>query len=189
MKKIFMVAVMAVVALSAKAQQEVGSFSITPRFGAGMSIMQNWGDDIDNNMCFAWGAEAQYQVSEKFAVSAGLDYDYYMSQEAKKGNVDQTLKLGYLDIPVMAHLTLGNFSLGAGVQPGFKVYSKYGSADLEGLKSTRFDIPLEATYTFSEDFVLGVRYNLPITNAVEDAGNDSPKVSGVMMTFGYRFDL
>lgn len=188
MKKFFMIAVMAVAALSAKAQQEVGTFSIMPRFGAGMSILQDFNDDLSNNMCFAVGAEGQYQISENFAISAGLDYDYYMSSESKINGIDQTVKFGYLDIPVMAHLTFGNFAVGAGIQPGFKVYSKMGSYDLGDIKSTRFDIPLEATYTFGDDYVLGIRYNLPLTK-VADYQTISPKVSGVMLSLGYRFDL
>lgn len=186
-----MIAVMAVAALTANAQQEVGTISVMPRVGVGMSMFNDVyvdGEKIKNNMCMAVGVEAQYQLSDNFAVSAGLDYDYYFGPDTKINNIDKTAKFSYIDIPVMAHATFGNFAIGAGIQPGFKVSAKFGDNDVVNLKSTRFDVPLEATYTFSDNLVFGVRYNLPLTKAY-DYETASPKISGVMLTFGYRIGL
>ena len=55
MKKIFMMAVMAVAALSANAQQEAGSFSLQPK--AGLTVSSLSGDGMKAKAGFTAGVE------------------------------------------------------------------------------------------------------------------------------------
>ncbi len=200
MKKLLIFAVIALAALTASAQkQAAGTFSIMPRVGAGASIFsdvivgtqqgsQIVNEEASSNLSYAVGAELKYQVSELFGVAAGVNFDYYMSSDKKINGIDMTTKLGFIDIPVLAQFSFGeHFGIEAGVQPGFKVSAKCGDNDLEGTNSFQLSLPVGLTWTFNTPVVLGIRYNLPLTKLYD--GDGTPKVSGVMLSLGYRFDL
>lgn len=199
MKKFLFIAVMALMSFAASAQKpETGTISVLPRVGVGASIFSDFyigrvglvdNDKVSSNMSFAIGAEVQYQINNFLALSAGLDYDQYMSAQTKYNNEDITVKLNYLQIPVLAHLCLGErFAIEAGVQPGYLLSAKCGSYKLEGVNKFAMSVPVGLTYTFGDAYVVGVRYNFPVTK-VYDFEGQNPKASAVMATFAYRFDL
>ena len=191
MKKIFMMAVMAVAALSANAQQEAGTFSIQPK--AGLTVSSLSGEGTKAKAGFTAGVEGMYQVSDIFGLSAGLLY----SQQGVDFDGDAAYKLDYLNIPLMANVYVAKgFALKVGIQPGFMIndnikdYSitigNYKISTDDGLKKFDFSIPVGLSYEFA-NFVFDARYNLGVTNVFD--GSDAPKNSVFQFTFGYKFVL
>ncbi len=155
MKKKATLAIALMAAASAFAQPEAGTFSLTPKVGFnGTSVTGGHyeGDDFDllgkkssNGTAykagFVAGVEAGYQVSDKFAVSAGI---LYSQQGVQRGNSesmaggqisslplganfadDSKLNLDYINIPILANYYLfKGFAVKAGIQPGFLVSAK-----------------------------------------------------------------
>ena len=133
MKKIFMMAVMAVAALTANAQNEKGQFSLMPK--AGINISTVTGSDSKSKVGFVGGVEAEYGISKNF----GLDFGVLYSMEGCKNDIvvatgigasayiikDAKLNLGYINIPILAQFyPVKGLALKAGIQSGFCVAKK-----------------------------------------------------------------
>jgi hypothetical protein len=108
------------------------------------------------------------------------------------------LNIDYLKVPILAHFYVApGFALKVGVQPAFKVRSKYSisvkangnkyndSETLEGVKGFDFSIPVGLSYEFS-DFIVDARYNWGLTKVFD--GLDC-KNSVFMLTLGYRIQF
>ena len=78
MKKMMMMLVMATVALTASAQNEVGQLTLQPKIGLNLANLSDTKEVNDEKgqlkLGFAVGVEAEYGLSEKFSVAAGLLY-------------------------------------------------------------------------------------------------------------------
>lgn len=192
MKRILFAAVMAVSALTAMAQQPVGTWSIQPKIGLNVASLTDE-DDADPRYGLALGAEFQYQVTDIFAISAGALY----SMQGCKGEVegiDATVKMDYINVPILAnvYVTKG-LAVKLGLQPGFNVTAKVkaegsGSSvetNLEGEKSIDLSIPIGLSYEFN-NFVIDGRYNFGVTKVMDDADD---KNSVFQFTVGYKFAL
>lgn len=199
MKRILLAAVMAVSALTAMAQQPVGTWSVQPKIGLNVASLTD-GDDIDPRYGLAIGAEFQYQMTDVFALSIGALYsaqgctgkidesDYYYV------NNDATLKMDYINIPILAnfYLTKG-LAVKIGLQPELNITAKTeietSSAkverDIEGEKSIALSIPIGLSYEFNK-FVIDGRYNFGVTKIMDDADS---KNSVFQFTLGYKFAL
>ena len=137
MKKILMIAALMVATLSANAQNEVGQLSIKPTIGLNFATLTK--SDISKTRTgLNFGIEAEYGVTEKFGVTAGL---FYSQQGAKtkdfhlavKNNIiggkefdgKATIKLDYINIPILAqYYLIPGLAIKAGIQPGFNVLKK-----------------------------------------------------------------
>jgi len=142
MKKIMMIAAMMVATLSANAQNEVGQLSIKPTVGLNFATMTKLSDSkVRTGLNI--GLEAEYGVTEKFGVTAGL---FYSQQGAKSKDTEMgeiyldnnnefvgawafsgkgTVRLDYLNIPIMAqYYVIPGLAIKAGIQPGFNVLKK-----------------------------------------------------------------
>lgn len=200
MKKIFMLAVVAMMAtVSVNAQQ----MFIKPMVGGTLSTFR--GSDVNNNkmrLGLAAGAEFGYMFSEQFGATGGLlvsmqgsnfkDFEIYK---------DQSNSLTYLNIPLMANYYLfPGFAVKAGIQPGFLLSSKYKvtenvggywidfeSTSKDGMRKVDFSIPMGISYEFS-DFVIDARYNLGLSSIDKD-GNNKAYNSVFMLTLGYKIHL
>ena len=224
MKKFMMIAAMMVATLSASAQNEVGQITLQPKVGINIATMTK-GIDTKVRPGLIAGVEAEYGVSENFGLTAGILY----SQQGVKGkNIqvgeldfdanydlvggwtfegDVTMKLDYLNIPIMAQFypTKG-LALKAGVQPGFAVSKKMkldgtryqggvqggnvqtvnDSYKIEsGINSFQFAIPVGVSYEYAS-FVLDARYNIYLTKAIKDSDS---RHSVFNITLGYKFAL
>jgi len=77
MKKLMMIAVMAVAALTANAQNEVGQLTLQPKVGLNLANITSLkaADESSNLKAdFAVGVEAEYGLAENISIAAGLLY-------------------------------------------------------------------------------------------------------------------
>ena len=187
MKKIFMMAVMAVAALTANAQQEAGTFSLQPK--AGLNVSSLSGDGFKAKAGFTAGVEGMYQATEKFGVSAAV---MYSMQGAKVKNIDAKLNYGYINIPILAnYYVVKGLAIKAGIQPGFMVSAKGKQGDTstnikDYCKKFDFTIPVGVSYEIA-NVVFDARYNFGLTKTVKDA--EKGKNGVFQFTVGYKFGL
>ena len=214
------------------AQPEAGTFSITPKVGINVANVTNSAYDqpykftvSDYNITaegkesigFVAGAEAGYQVSKSFAVTAGL---LYSQQGAKRsgylhgegGSVDDKsqLALSYLNIPILANVYLfKGFALKAGIQPGILLSAKnkidvtasgiaidsdaHAERDVkDNCNSFDFSIPVGISYEFY-NVVIDARYNFGLTNITKDSKLEQDEKNGkngvFQLTVGYKINL
>ena len=215
MKKMMMIAAMAVACLTASAQNEVGQFTLQPKIGmnitniSGAEIVTGTSTENANFMVdFAVGVEAEYGLAEKFSLAAGILYSRQGCDFGEfKGSYGYTTvgwdknqnKLGYLNIPIVANYYLAKgFAIKAGIQPGF-LLSATKKVDGIGItpnqdddfkdacKSFDLSIPLGLSYE-TDNVVIDGRYNLGVTKINKD-GDDSMKNSVIQFTIGYKFAL
>ena len=204
MKKIMMIAALMVATVSAKAQFEPGTFSLQPKAGFVLSSVS--GENTKFKSGFAAGLEGQYQINNWFGLSAGVLYS--MEGAKAKGDYEDKLNLGYINIPVMAkfYVTKG-LSLNAGVQLGFltsakEKYSNGGISYEESVKSycnkVDFSIPLSIAYEFPFGLAFEARYTGGLTNVIKKSDLkaegvktrwDDDKNEVFMLTVSYKFAL
>lgn len=143
MKRIKTLALACLMAISANAQSEPGTFSVYPRLGLNISKFTNAAIFIADEGYIGSatmkhrykqginaGAELQYQISDMFAVSAGAIYSMegsnftdaiYYNNTNMYEYTDQKMQLHYINVPLMAVGYIGEsgFAVKAGVQFGF----------------------------------------------------------------------
>ena len=191
MKKLFLMAVMALATVSSFAQHRVGTVTIQPKVGLSLANVTKGDGDI--RVGAVAGAEFEYQVSDIFSLSAGALY----SMQGCKGEVegyDATVKLDYLNVPILANVYVAKgLAVKLGIQPGFNVTSKASleksgtkvTTELDDVESVDFSIPVGLSYEFN-NFVIDARYNLGVSKIMD--GSDS-KNSVFQFTLGYKFAL
>lgn len=215
MKKILKKAALFAVALTASAtafaQPAAGTFSLTPKIGmnaagvtskyfdAGYEFDDGRGLEAtaDYKAFFVGGVELGYQVTDKFALSAGVlysgqgfdrcksierndeEYNYFLGDYSN-------LNLGYINIPILANYYLfKGFAVKAGVQPGFLVRAKY-KIDVnaygvvqdptehknENVKdycnTIDFSIPVGVSYELGCGVIFDLRYNIGLTHVAKE---------------------
>lgn len=191
MKKLILMAVMALATVSSFAQQAVGTFTIQPKVGLNLANLTDADGDIRAGV--AAGVEFEYQVSDIFSLSAGA---LYSMQGCKftEDKVDYTSKLDYINVPILANVyVVKGLAVKLGIQPGFNVTHKLsvakgstsGSTDIPGVKSVDLSIPVGLSYEYS-NFVFDARYNFGVTKVADDADS---KNSVFQFTLGYKFAL
>ena len=192
MKKIFMIAVMAVCCLTANAQKMrhgAGQITIQPMIGFSVGTFRGEYSSatISGNKArvgLAIGAEAEYYTTTDWlSLSAALKYEQ-LGWEWKNAN---TAKLDYINIPLMANFYVGKgFALKIGLQPGFLV-----GDNVEGeCKSFNFSIPVGLSYEFKNGITLDLRGGYSLTR-VDKFDSDDFKyyTDGGSLTIGYKFEL
>ena len=193
MKKLLILAIVALASLTASAQQEVGTWSVTPKVGFNVATIT----DTDDGMKFGvvTGADLTYQMAEKFALTAGAFYSMQGAKEKESG-VTYTTKLDYINVPILAnYYVIPGLAIKAGLQPGFNVghkLKKEGNSisseyDISNFKNFDLSIPIGASYEFS-DFVIDARYNFGLTKLWDVSGSSS-KNSVIQVTVGYKIPL
>lgn len=207
MKKFFMSAVMAIVALAASAQQqEAGTFSVMPRVGLGYTNISNLKKDVgiaigkseiksfSDYYTHIVGAEAKYQVNDIVGVSLGVDYNKFSvsGSQSVDGVFNYDYSFSTLAIPVLAQFNLGShFGVKCGIQPAFLLTAKENSdCDIkEDCKKMLWTIPVGISWTFNTPLVLDLRYNIPLSHMDKVDFQDNHTMNTVSITLGYRFDL
>ena len=191
MKKLFLMAVMALATVSSFAQHRVGTVTIQPKVGLSLANVTKGDGDI--RVGAVAGAEFEYQVSDIFSLSAGALY----SMQGCKGEVegyDATVKLDYLNIPILANVYVAKgLAVKLGIQPGFNVTSKASvekggtkvTTELDDVESVDFSIPVGLSYEIN-NFVIDARYNLGVSKIWDDIDS---KHSVFQFTLGYKFAL
>lgn len=192
MKKIIFMAAMLLSSVATFAQHEVGSITIQPKIGMNIADLTD-ADDSDVRIGLAVGAEAEYQATDLFSVSAGILYSMQGCKGSEEG-VKATVKLDYINIPILAnvYVTKG-LAVKLGIQPGFNINAKAkaeangvsAEADIDDVKTLDFSIPVGVSYEY-QNFVLDARYNWGLTKIASDIDS---KNSVFQITLGYKFSL
>jgi hypothetical protein len=193
MKKVLLMAVALVAALSVKAQ---GEMFLKPMVGATLSTFTS-ADNAKMKFGIVGGAEFGYQLADPFAVTVGALVSMQGSA-ADDTNFYKDVKntLTYLNVPILAnYYIIPGLAVKAGIQPGFMLSAKskgsekiggswvdYDHSGTDGYKTFDLSIPLGLSYEIS-DFVIDARYNLGLTK-VGDVGDS--KNSVIMVTLGYK---
>ena len=131
MKKLMMIAVMAVCCLTANAQKmrhDAGSITIQPMIGFSVGTWRGetsgtTSTSNDARVGLAIGAEGEYYTTTDWlSISAAVKYE----QLGWKFKDVDAAKLDYINIPVMANFYVAKgFALKVGLQPGFLVNAKH----------------------------------------------------------------
>lgn len=192
MKKMMMIAVMAVMCLTANAQKmrhNAGKITIQPMIGFSVGTFRGEYSSatISGNKArvgLAIGAEAEYYTTTDWlSLSAGVKYEQ-LGWEWKDAS---TVKLDYIDIPLMANFYVAKgFALKIGLQPGFLVNDNANGE----CKSFNFSIPVGLSYEFKNGITLDLRGGYSLTR-VDKFDNDDFKyyTDGGSLTIGYKFEL
>ena len=198
MKKLLTITAAALMAISASAQSEAGSFTLKPNVGFTYTTATgDLGEDTDGAFALTAGVEGMYMVNEKFGAALGLNYTGYNTSQEVYTSLDGDKKEDdiysnyYFNIPVMANYYVApGFALKAGVALNILSTAKidgkdnlYNTKVKDGYKSTFFSIPVGASYEIN-DFVFDARYNLGVSKVAE--GFDGT-FNALTFTVGYKF--
>lgn len=187
MKKILMIAAMIVAVMSVNAQ-EAGQTYLKVMFGGAYTNVTG-GKDTKMKVGAVVGPEVGYMVSNKFALSAGLQYA--MQGNKVKDEIDGTFKnnLEYLNIPVLANFYVTpEIVLKAGAQVGYLVRAKSDGASFrDACNKVDFSIPLGISWEQKDGWVIEARYNLGLTNVMKkDIVGKNNHNSVIMVSLGYK---
>lgn len=184
MKKIFAMVVAIFVSMSMFAQGEVGSFYISPKVGVNIATLTT-PDNARMRLGLALGGEVGYQMTEKFAVTAGVMYSHQGAKQVQA----ETLKMNYLTMPVMVdYYLLKGLAVKAGVQPGLLVFTSCAARDTHDVyNKVDVSIPMGLSYEY-RNVMLDARYHLDLLK-VNKRGSFSSRNSLVQVTVGYKFNL
>lgn len=199
MKKILMIAVMAVATLTASAQaQEPGTLAIMPKVGMNCSDISGASDYIKNKFGFAAGAEFEYKFNDWFGLNAGLTYQQ-QGFSLKDGDDDLTTEYIYVPVTAKFYLVKGLY-LGAGAQIGYLTKAKFDDYDFKD-QFNKVDVGLTSAigYEFPFGLNLELRYYNSLTDVVKDVDpsystrhwwDDSMnKNRTLQVSVGYKFQL
>lgn len=219
--------------LVAHAQFEPGTISVQPRVGVTAAMLSNAPDidlkdiglNVENKKLDAQptagvilGADLEYQVSNLFSVSAGLNWGQagsgwedlkINSSEGTAEMKDLKIETSYLNVPITFNFyVLKGLALRTGVQMGFltsadlKTTLTMSSGNLnekiemdqsckEDFKKFDLSIPVGISYEFSSHFVIDARYNIGITkvNKESEPGEKDSRNGVFALTFGYKFAI
>ena len=199
MKKAILSAAIMLASVGAYAQHAGGAITLQPKGGINTANVTD-AKDTDPRVGLAAGLEAEYQVTDLLSLSAGAIYSqqgYKKDWSDRSTDYSTTGKLDYINVPILAnvYVTKG-LAVKLGLQPGFKVSSKYDrkvtvaghtiktSGDIDA-KSVDFSIPVGVSYEYA-NFQLDARYNWGLTKIAK--GSDD-KNSVIQITLGYKFAL
>ena len=176
MKKLLLVAAIAVFGFTANAQE------VTFGVKGGVNF-SNWdaNADTDGITSFYIGGLADFALSESFHVQPEL---LFSSEGAESGDVD--LGASFLRIPVMAkYYVADGLSLQAGPNFGFLISEDDALED--ALKSFDVALGLGAGYELESGLFFDARYNLGLTDLSDVDGFETKTVT-FQVGVGYRFN-
>ncbi len=190
MKKLFLVAAIAVFGFTSVNAQEV-------TFGAkaGLNLASASGDETDDikaRTAFHVGVVAEIAISDVFSVQPDL---LYSSQGAKADEGDGEIKLDYINLPIMAkYYVAEGFSVEAGPQVGFLMSAKFDDGDNEEdikdeMSGIDFGFNIGVGYKMESGLNFAARYNVGLSNVWDYEGSDdfSQKNSVIQVSVGYFF--
>jgi len=195
MKKLMMIAVMAIFAMTASAQntnREVGAFTLQPKVGlaigsfSGEYITVGGKVDTKKRVGFTAGLEGEIYATNWLGIALGLNY---AQQGWKFGDVK--CKYDYLNVPLVADFYVARgLALKTGVQLGFLMNAKWDDLNVkDDCNKTNFSIPIGISYEFS-NVVLDLRYNVALSKVNKNATDNYKYRSDlVQITIGYKFEL
>lgn len=200
MKKLLLVAVMAMMSILCEAQntlRETGTITLQPKIGVGCGYLSgSWLTEPDEKNTvvagIVLGVEGEYYATKWFGVAAGLNY---AMQGWKFNYTDRSVitRLNYLNIPFTANFyVVKGLALKTGVQFGFLLNAKDRIGDVstdikDGCKKFCFSIPVGLSYETTY-FVFDARYNFAVTRVIDNV-QDQKRSDLIQLTVGYKFEL
>lgn len=198
--------------LGVKAQQETGTWSITPHVGINSSVLSV--DDVlylDGNgktesmkAKHKWGqtagVETQYQMWSQLGISIGLMYSNEGFLFDEKDDVEEWKQsLHFLNVPVMVNFyvepnMLPGLSLKAGMQVAYLLQGKETLMGNTATNTNSFhrvgiSIPAGISYEF-HNWVADLRYNIGLTNLCNHQVLDETwRSNSLWLTLGYQFRM
>ncbi|WP_322550602.1 porin family protein [Flavobacterium psychraquaticum] len=184
MKKLLLVAAIAVLAVSNINAQEI-------KFGVkgGLNLANVSGDNtkaFDPVTSFNLGLMSEISITDKFSFQPELMY----SGQGYSFNSDNVVELSYLNIPLMAkYYVAKGLSIEAGPQIGYLFSAKNESVDVkDSFKKIDFGANVGLGYKLENGLNFGVRYNLGLSNINNISGSSDKYKNGVLQaSVGYFF--
>lgn len=199
MKKIFLMAIAFMAAMSANAQNEEGVFTLMPK--AGLNLVTLTGDpDEKFRPSYVVGFEAEYGVNDNVGLVAGIQYSDQGCKEDIDG-IENKWLFGYVNVPLLVqYYPVKGLALKAGAQLGFLMSKKvvsdgqrydfdkfYAANDLPSdFRSFDVAIPMGISYEYA-NFVIDARYNLGLIGVFKDESKYRNSV--FQFTLGYKLPL
>jgi len=183
MKKVILsLAIVAIATLGANAQVKFG-------VKAGLNIANITGDvsGLSSITSFNAGGTVNIPIASEFSVQPEL---LYSGEGAKEGS--GKYHLNYINVPVMLQYHNSGFVGELGPQIGFlasaKAKSGGTSVDVKDqFKSTAFALAFGVGYQLQQGIGFGVRYNLGLSNIVDNSGSDKAHSSVFSVGASYTF--
>jgi len=178
--------------------QDNKDMSFGVKGGLNVSTVTNavqYGTNSSSLIGFHLGVFGEFMIVDKFCIQPELLYSTQGVTVDDSGGDKVDAKLDYINIPIMAkYYVAKDFSLELGPQIGFLVSAKEKiggvSTDLKDTtKSTDFSLNIGAGYNIGKSVVLGIRYNLGLTQLQKDlgTGESASKNSVFQFSVGYKF--
>ncbi len=194
MKKVFL-AIVVVIGLGVNAQNV--KFGL--KAGLNVANVSNLESEIkfDSRMAYHVGAMAEIGLTERFAVQPEVLFSV-QGVRKKEGGATATFNLNYVNVPVMAkYYVIDGLSLEVGPQVGFLTTGEFklegageenGTVDVkDNLKKVDFGLNFGTSYNY-QNFNLGVRYNLGLTDISKEREEGDASKNGVFqVSLGYFF--
>ena len=170
MKKVLLIAVMAVTSLSLSAQSKIRSgFGIKGGVNFANINVKGSSEEFNTKTFYHAGLLSHIHVSDAFAIQPEV---YYSRQgaETKGPGAREILKLGYLNVPVLFQFMVGNgFRIQAGPQLGILLNA---DSEVDGnevevddqLKKTDFSLVGGISYMLPSGLGFDARYNYGISD-------------------------
>lgn len=217
MKRIFLMASIMTCSVNVFAQHNVGAITVEPKAGLNIANITD-ARDSKLRIGMAFGAELRYQFKERLGFSAGIIYSQQGAKYEESEHFywfDEEQRVDYLNVPIMVnYYVLKGLAVKVGLQPAFKVYSKYkgngkGYIDFieylqllklkNNTKVFDFSIPIGLSYEY-KNFIIEGRYNIGLTKMMKHDYEfqygcivDEIKRSScnrvLQLTLGYKFKL
>ncbi len=184
MKKLFLTALAALAMTLTTQAQDL--FSIGARGAINFSSLTG-GDaaEVSSDAGWNFGLTAELRPFEKLSFTVDA---MYSKTKINEDASDDFLKLGYLDIPIMANYYFAKgFHIKAGIQPSINLSAKTSLGDVsDKIKNGAFSIPVGIGYTTDMGLGVDVRYNISTTETYDFDELDL-KTSSFVVGVYFRF--
>jgi hypothetical protein len=186
MKKLFLLTTAITIALIASAQVQFGIKAGLNLATTSVSPKQS-GDSYSMIANFHGGVLVSLPLFENFSLQPEAQFSGQGAKYKSSGYPDETLSLGYINIPVLFKYTsTSGIFAEIGPQIGFLISAKDkvsggSSVDVKSsLKSTDFSGCLGIGYLSSINLGIDARYNLGFVNIIKDSGGSGSIKNGVI---------
>jgi long-subunit fatty acid transport protein len=202
MKKVLLIVVVTLLGLGNVSAQEV---KLGAKLGLNLSSLRS-DMDFDSKIGFNLGVFAEINLSDKLIFQPELLYSTQgasLEESFDSNSFKATNSVDYLNIPLMLKYGVTDkLFLEFGPQLGFLLSAKSKFEETfdgesiseeedikEFFKSIDFGLNFGASFDVAENIMIGARYNLGLTNIIdeEDSGDDKVQNAVFSLSLGYRF--
>ena len=145
------------------------------------------------------GVFAEYEVNDELILQPELAYSS-LGSNFSFGNESSSTNVNYIVLPVVLKYKISNLSIGAGPQLGLLVSANAKSDGMsedvsDSFRTTDFSALLNTDYEVNENIVIGLRYQIGLSNIVPSTASSSDffdssatgKNNSFQFSVGYKF--